>query len=818
MTDVATSGSGGSDALGTTATAAALLALPEPVFVFRPRYDAAGAFVDLTYEYVNDAGLALYGMERADVVGHGQLELFPSAAPLGIVDQYLRVLREGRLVEFDVPWFDENGVEGAFALTAVPFQGCVLVSAHDVTRRVLAERDLAESRREYRLLAEAATDILMRSDLEPRILWVSPSVQEVLGWQPTDLVGQPVAALVLEEDREALRPTVQQVNAGETATYRARFRCADGGWRWLEIHTGPVRDDAGDVIGRLSACRDIHEEMQAVQALRESEHRYRLLAENASDVVQATSADGVYRWVSESVTAVLGWRPEDLIGHQSMEFIHPDDLRRVVENAAAVGPDGAHRGEMRYRRPDGTHTWVSWTARPTTDVDDGRPGFVGSLVDITERKHAEERLVHAATHDPLTGLGNRALLTSRADHALAEAAVGGHLVGLLLLDVDHFKTINDSLGHAVGDALLVEAARRVTAAVRSGDLVARHGGDEIVVLMPHVADGSEPVALAERLVTLFREPLRVYEVDLYATVSVGVTLRPGAEGDATGDDLVREADTAMYAAKREGRDRVAVFTDAMRAEVQGRLELDAALRRGLEAGEFHAWYQPERDLRDGSLRAVEALARWITADGVVHEAGEFIGLAEDTGLILPIGTEILNQAVRQGARWQAAGRPLLVRVNLAPLQLAEPDLLDTLDRILATHALDPSLLCLEITETSALDSSTTVRDNLDGIRDRGIPIAIDDFGTGYGSLTYLMDYPVSVLKIDRSFVARVTTSDRDRKLVSAVLALAAELEIAVTAEGVEQPEQTAALLSMGCIHAQGYLFGRAVPGEDIPPA
>jgi diguanylate cyclase (GGDEF)-like protein/PAS domain S-box-containing protein len=528
--------------------------------------------------------------------------------------------------------------------------------------------------------------------------------------------------------------------------------------------------------------------------------------------------DGTFEWVSESVTDLLGWRPQDVVGHQIDEFIHADDVGRFRQAGTGAAPGSTSSVEVRFRRSDGTHRWIACRMRTKLTADGEPVAVVGGMVDVEDRKAAEELLSFSASHDPLTGLANRAMLLEETERALAAGRRSGRPTALMLLDLDHFKNVNDAMGHTVGDELLRVVAGRIASSVRSADLVARHGGDEFVVLQRDLHDFADAQRLAERLVAESREPVVVGGTELFATASVGVAVAdPSTSEFQEAVDLIREADTAMYAAKVAGRDRVAHFNEDLRRVVHDRLHLEGELRRALGRDELALWYQPEIDLRDGTVRAAEALLRWHHPDGQVRVAGQFIDVAEDSGLILEIGSWVLRRSCADAARW-ATGDPsrrLVLRVNLSALELRERALLTTLDEALTASGLDPDLLCIEITESAMLSESATVKANLDGIRRRGIELAIDDFGTGYGSLTYLRRYAIDVMKVDRSFVTSIATAANDRNLVAGMVALADRLGISVTAEGIETVAQERACSSVGCIGAQGFLYSPALPYDAL---
>lgn len=475
-------------------------------------------------------------------------------------------------------------------------------------------------------------------------------------------------------------------------------------------------------------------------------------------------------------------------------------------------------GEFRYRCADGRYRWFAWTNRATDDVGDGQSGYVGSMVDISERRHAEDALRHAATHDPLTDLANRTALIERTDEALrADAAAGRARTALLLLDLDHFKYVNDAFSHEFGDRVLIAAAERVRSVADQADVVARHGGDEMAVLLVDVERSDDAIETARRLVRAFREPLHVDGREAFTTVSIGVAMADVTQAGETGLALLRDADTATYAAKEQGRDRAVWFTPDMRAEVQARIHAEEMLRHAWADQHLEVWYQPEVSLVDESLKAVEALLRWRQPNGSVRSAGEFIAIAEGSGLILDIGIWVVRTALAQAHAWSREWGDVAptVRINLSPMQLAEPGFLSDIDDLLIDHAVVPGKVCVEITEAVMLNGSTTTQTNLAGLADRGFALAIDDFGTGYASLTYLHRYPVRVLKIDRSFIRAITHDERDLRLVSGLIAFADRLGLSVVAEGVETVEQANALRELGCPSAQGFLYSPAVPPDRI---
>jgi diguanylate cyclase (GGDEF)-like protein len=439
------------------------------------------------------------------------------------------------------------------------------------------------------------------------------------------------------------------------------------------------------------------------------------------------------------------------------------------------------------------------------------------LTRVAERLLARERLAHQALHDALTGLPNRTLFEDRLDLALARAGRQSTFTAVLFLDVDRFKLVNDTLGHRVGDRLLREAAERLRSAVRAGDTVARFGGDEFAVLCEGLGDDRDALTIANAVHAAMRVPLELDDGgDLLLEASIGIALARGRE--ARRDALLRDADAAMYRAKELGRGRVEVFDDRLRERLDARLRIERELRHGLEHGELHLVYQPVVSLADGRIGSVEALVRWHHPERGVVSPGEFLPVAEESGLIIRLGEEVLVQACRQAARWRAAlgdDAPLPVNVNLAARQLGQPGFVDVVRRIVAESGVDARDIALEITESAVIENTLLAADTLDQLKTLGFTVLLDDFGTGYSSLSYLQRLPIDVLKIDRSFISALGDGRESDAIVRAIVGIAEALRIGVVAEGIETAEQASTARELGCDSAQGFHFARPSGPEDI---
>jgi diguanylate cyclase (GGDEF)-like protein/PAS domain S-box-containing protein len=553
------------------------------------------------------------------------------------------------------------------------------------------------------------------------------------------------------------------------------------------------------------------------EALRHSEERFRSLVQNASDVIAILDADGRIGYASPAVLSVWGQSPEQLRGGVLLDLVHPDEhgaADAYMANLLAQ-PGGTLVNELRLQHSDGS--WRDFEIVATNMLDQPAvEGIVATCRDITQRKAFERELSRLAFSDTLTGLPNRALLLDRLTHALDRAERQMRRVAVLFLDLDRFKVVNDSLGHAQGDALLIEAANRINACLRTGDTAARLGGDEFTVLLEDVESERQAVEVAERIAEALRQPVLLAGREVFVSFSIGIALSgPDA---ARPDSVLRNADLALYRAKADGRSRYAVFDPSMQTGAIERMEIESDLRRALGRDELRVYFQPIVDLETGAVNEVEALARWERPGHGIVSPLVFIPIAEETGLIVPIGQWVLEEACRWARRWDSFSGdqpPLVVSVNLSARQFSNPDLLADIQRVLSETGLDPHQLKLEITESVVMHDAEATIQTLLALKALGIRVAVDDFGTGYSSLTYLKRLPVETLKIDRSFVNGLGQDAQDAAIVDSVVALARTLHLSVTAEGVETQAQARHLKLLGCDRGQGFLFARPLPPEDI---
>jgi diguanylate cyclase (GGDEF)-like protein/PAS domain S-box-containing protein len=554
--------------------------------------------------------------------------------------------------------------------------------------------------------------------------------------------------------------------------------------------------------------------------IRQSEARFASLVKNSSDVVTVIEPDTTIRYASPSATRVFGLEPHELEGMRFIELVMQEDRTRVLSFLTAISEGEGHTGltEFRMRRTDGQEVSVE-TLRTNLLHDTNVHGIVLNTRDISERKEFEEQLAHQAFHDTVTDLANRALFRDRVIHAIERQERDQKPVSVLFMDLDDFKTINDSMGHAAGDHVLREVGERLRGCLRAADTAARLGGDEFAILLEDGGDGIQAVDVADRVMELLQAPLMIDDKEVFVRASVGIAIADGSHlGEEGAEELLRNADVAMYMAKEKGKGRYQMFEPAMHDTALKRLELKADLQRALEHEEFILHYQPVIELESGSISGVEALVRWMHPVRGMVPPLDFIPLAEETGLIAPIGRWVLHTACRAAKKLQEefpSDPPLHMAVNLSARQLARAEIVDEVREILVETALDPSTLIIEITESVMMQDMELSIARLTELKQLGVQLAIDDFGTGYSSLNYVRRFPVDILKVDKSFIDEVSAGGEASALTAAVIELAGILNLKPVAEGIERADQLQRLLELKCDLGQGYFFAKPMVGSDL---
>ena len=705
---------------------------------------------------------------------------------------------------------------GAFDVQALELLTSLASNIGYGISRLRAVAALASSEESFRTIAENASDVVMRADSLGAVQWVSPSVEAVLGWRPEQLVGLQLRHGVHPDDLGSLSEASEAARSEGLIGRNLRMRRPDGTYCWMSGSGHLVRDENGSPSGFVSGWRDVQAEVEArtarvaaEQEMAASEARYRLIAENALDVVIRAGTDGVISWVSPSVTEVLGWEPAELLGRTQQSLVHPDDAVKVLATQQLAQSDETRmaQAEERYLTKDGRWRWVRVNCRALYDERGALTGGIDTMRDIDAEVETRTRLAFEVDHDSLTGLGTRDWLLAK----LQEYPLGGaNGPALLSVGVDRLNEINDAFAHTAGDRVLISVANRVVAAVGNHDLVARTADNELSVLLHDPMARSELLDFITRLQAAASGPVAMGAQDIQVTVSIGIATEPGSNPL----ELLRDASTAMHRAKTSGGNRLEFANPHLADEARQQLLMQTGLRAALAAGHIQARYQPIVTLPDGRLRGYEALARWIRTDGVVVPPDQFIPVAERTDLIVELDRSILRQSL---ATMGSTPANLHVAVNLSAAALIASDLVESVTQELAAVHVNPRRLHLEVTETSLVRVTRAVQEGMRELANLGITWWVDDFGTGYSSLAHLRDMPIQGIKLDRSFTHGITGPDPTRlRLAQGLVGLAQGLGLATVAEGVETQREADILAAQGWELGQGWLFGKPQPLPPLP--
>jgi len=687
-----------------------------------------------------------------------------------------------------------------------------VISFRDITVRERAETALRESEYKLRTLISSMSEGLLQVDLDDRIEFVNDCFCEMTGFDREELLGKITFDVIFDEEGSRLvRDANKDRLKGISDQYGMRLKTKSGEMLWVIVGGSPLVDVDGKVIGKMGVFTDITERKQSEVALRESEYKLRTLIGSMNEGLLQVDGEDCITFVNNCFCELVGYSQEELIGKNWSQLLLDNVGNAFITEVNKRRQKGiSDRYELCLKKKSGETLFVMVGGVPILEAKGVVSGSMGVFTDITERKRVEEQLLHDAFHDGLTGLANRALFM---DHLRLTIERGksrhSNSYAVLFLDFDRFKVINDSLGHTEGDNLLKFIGQRLESATRAGDLVARLGGDEFVVLLSELLEEGDAVQIAERIQACLKNPFDLNGNEIFISASIGIAL--SASGHKRPEDMLRDADIAMYRAKATGKAQYQIFDRAMHEHASKQLQLETEMRRALEQREFLLHYQPIINLQTDELIGFEALVRWKHAERGMIPPNEFIPAAEENGLILPLGAWILEESCGQLRQWQennplAAG--LTVSVNLSTKQFVQPDLADQIARTLKKTGLDPRCLKLEITESHVMENSEQAIVMMINLRTLGVELSLDDFGTGYSSLSYLHRLPVSFLKIDRSFVSRMIESRENSEIVHTIIKLAQNLKMKVIAEGIETDEQLTLLKNLKCEFGQGYFLSK----------
>ena len=772
--------------------------------------------------FVNQPLLDWINKSEADVIGQHAKDVFSPIAYAFYKPMVERAL-QGETTQLEAPSKNRVGQQRQVKFSVIPDRRAsnditgVFISAIDIEEDFQRRQVIIERERQLQLFNDNIPEAVAYLDTSRRYKFVNNTFLRNRGMRREEVIGKNSYEVLGVDVATFTTPYVERAFAGETVIYERLVRLPNGDERWYRVRTVPDFSASNEVQGIYVVGIDIHDLKRAQEALAveksELRHANWLLTSHFENtplaVIEWDAAMNVKRW-SLQAEKIFGWTAAEVIGKHFSDwrFVYEADIAQVnivTDELRTMSASRASATNRNYRK-DGRVIWVEWYNSSLANEDGTVTSIFSLALDVTNRVIAEERLVHQATHDNLTGLPNRAMLQARMNQAITRARRNGLRVAALFIDLDRFKDVNDTLGHRIGDELLREMARRLSACIRESDLLVRLSGDEFMVILEQVNDIDAPRVVAQKLLEEMRAATIIESHEIYVAGSIGISLFPDDADDA--ETLLKNADMAMYRAKESGKNTYQSFTRDMALYGSNMRLLENALRNAIIKQELILHYQPKIDMTSNRIIGAEALLRWQHPTRGLIMPTEFIHLAEDSGLIHDIGLWVLDHALMQIGAWQRDGININVAINLSAGQFRAINLAEKFKERISQAGINPNLIEVEVTETGLIRDPEGVGHTLYALREMGITIAIDDFGTGYSSLSHLKRFPIDTLKIDQTFVADLLIDPDDRAIVSAVIALAHALDINVVAEGVETIAQRDMLKRMGCNMYQGYLFAK----------
>jgi len=696
-----------------------------------------------------------------------------------------------------------------FAIEIVLIIATILIISSHLRRNSRNNTNIQLNEQYYKSLFEENPDAIFIFDLNGNFVVANKAVSNY-GFKVEELIDKPFKGFILPKDLEKVMAHFLRAVEGTATNCDCTILDKERQQREISITNIPIFVNE-EIYGVYTIIKDITEHKKAQSDLMEAEAKYRSLIENSLVGVYIMQ-DGKLVYVNPRLCEMSGYKREDLLGLNVSDFIYPEDLPLVNENMHKRFNDEAGTMKYEYRAIRKDKSVITFELYGSKIVYEGRDAIIGTVIDITERKNTEKMIKHMAYHDQLTDLPNRYLLREQLNEAIMASKQNNCRFALLFLDLDRFKAINDTMGHEVGDQVLIEIAERLKDSVGEKDIISRYGGDEFSVLLPESGE-QRASQIASKILTKLSLPLTFEHHEILITPSIGISLFP-YHGENS-DRLLKNADLAMYHAKSLGRNNFQFFDEELNNKAQHELELEINLRKALEQNQLVLFYQPQVNLETNEVYGAEALMRWVHPEKGIVPPADFIPIAEESGLIIPMGEWAISTACQENKKWQLAGfSPITVSVNISAKQFFQSNLVEIVKSALTDTGLEPKFLELEITESITMDVERSISTLLE-LKNLGVKISIDDFGTGYSSLNYLRRLPIDTLKIDQSFIRECPNDINSNTIVRTIIVMAHLLNLRVKAEGVDKAEHVSFLLEQGCKEAQGYLFSRPLPVSEF---